>query len=78
MPPELGVKGNWFTTFGSLTGVDKSTVTYNDNSSIRLSTGIGVSWASPFGPISIIISEALLKEAYDVTESLSFGIGTTF
>ena len=40
--------------------------------------GLGVSWASPFGPISVIISEALLKEAYDVTESVSFGIGTTF
>ena len=78
LPPELGVKGNWFTTFGSLTGVDKNTVTYNDNSSIRLSTGIGVSWDSPFGPISVIISEALLKEDYDVTESVSFGIGTAF
>ena len=78
LPPELGVKGNWFTTFGSLTGVDKNTVTYNDNSSIRLSTGLGVSWASPFGPISVIVSEALLKEDYDVTESVSFGIGTNF
>ena len=78
LPPELGIKGNWFATFGSLTGVDKNTDTYNDNSSIRLSTGIGISWESPFGPISIIISEALLKENYDLTESLSFGLGTSF
>jgi outer membrane protein insertion porin family len=74
----LGLKGNWFTTLGSITGVDKSTVTYLDNSSIRMSTGIGISWSSPFGPISIILSEALLKEDYDITESISFGIGTKF
>jgi outer membrane protein insertion porin family len=78
LPPELGVKGNWFTTFGSLTGIDKSSVTYYDNGAIRLSTGLGVSWESPFGPISIIFSEAILKEDYDVTESLSFGIGSKF
>ena len=78
LPPELGLKGNWFTTIGSLTGIDKVTVAYNDDSSIRITTGIGVSWNSPFGPISIIFSEALLKESYDRTESVSFGIGTKF
>ena len=78
LPPELGLKGNWFTTFGSLTGIDKSTAAYLDNSSIRVSTGIGISWNSPFGPISIILSEAILKQDYDVTESLSFGIGQKF
>jgi outer membrane protein insertion porin family len=78
LPPELGLNGNWFATFGSVTGIDKSTSAYLDNSSIRLSTGVGVSWSSPFGPISIIISQAILKEDYDVTEALSFGIGTKF
>ena len=78
LPPELGLRGNWFTTLGSISGVDKSTVAYLDNSSIRISTGIGISWSSPFGPISIILSEALLKEDYDITESISFGLGTKF
>ena len=78
LPPELGLRGNWFTTLGSISGIDKSTVAYLDNSSIRMSTGIGISWSSPFGPISIILSEALLKEDYDITESISFGIGTKF
>ena len=78
LPPELGLKGNWFATFGSVTGIDKSTATYFDDSSIRLSTGAGLSWSSPFGPISIILSKAILKEDYDITESLSFGIGTKF
>jgi outer membrane protein insertion porin family len=78
LPPELGVKGNWFTTFGSLFGVDNATVSYHDDSSIRMSTGIGISWASPFGPISVTISEAILKESYDKTETVSFGIGSKF
>ena len=78
LPPELGLKGNWFATFGSVTGIDKSTVTYFDDSSIRLSTGVGISWSSPFGPISIIVSQAILKEDYDITEALSFGVGTKF
>ena len=78
LPPELGIKANWFATAGSLTGVDKSTVSYKDDSSIRLSSGVGLSWNSPFGPISIIFSQALLKKDYDITESVSFGIGTKF
>lgn len=78
LPPELGLKGNFFTTFGTLTGIDKTTVTYHDDSSIRLSTGVGISWSSPFGPISIILSQALLKQSYDRTETVSFGIGTNF
>ena len=78
LPPELGVKGNWFATAGSLTGIDKSSVSYKDDASIRLSTGVGISWNSPFGPISIIFSEAILKEDYDKTESVSFGIGQKF
>jgi len=78
LPPELGIKGNWFTTLGTLTGIDKSTVAYKDDSSIRLSTGLGISWSSPFGPISVIFAKALLKKSYDKTESVSFGIGTKF
>jgi len=78
LPPELGIKGNWFTTLGTLTGIDKSRVAYKDDSSIRLSTGVGISWSSPFGPISVIFSKALLKESYDKIESISFGLGTKF
>ncbi len=78
LPPELGIKANWFATIGSLTGVDKASVSFHDDSSIRMSSGAGLSWNSPFGPISIIFSQAILKEDYDKTESVSFGIGTKF
>ena len=78
LPPELGIKANWFATIGSLTGVDNSSVSFHDDASIRVSSGAGLSWNSPFGPISIIVSHAILKEDYDKTEALSFGIGTKF
>ena len=78
LPPELGLKGNLFTTIGTLTGLDKSSVSYHDDSSIRMSGGVGISWSSPFGPISVILSQAILKESYDITEAVSFGIGTKF
>ncbi len=78
LPPELGLKGNLFTTIGTLTGIDKSNVSYHDDSSIRMSGGVGISWSSPFGPISVILSQAILKESYDRTEAVSFGIGTKF
>ena len=78
LPPELGIRANWFATIGSLTGVDSSSVSFHDDSSIRMSSGAGLSWNSPFGPISIIFAQAILKEDYDKTESVSFGIGTKF
>lgn len=78
LPPELGLRGNIFSTFGTLTSIDKTTVTYNDDSSIRLSAGVGLSWTSPFGPISVMLSQAILKKDYDKTETVSFGIGTKF
>jgi outer membrane protein insertion porin family len=78
LPPELGIRGKWFTTAGSLTGIDNSSLNFKDNGAIRMSTGVGISWNSPFGPISVILSQALLKEDYDITESVSFGIGTKF
>ena len=53
-------------------------MSYNDDASIRLSSGVGISWNSPFGPISVIFSQAILKEDYDITESVSFGIGQKF
>ena len=70
--------GNWFATIGTLTGIDKTTVSYKDDSSLRMSSGVGLSWNSPFGPISVIFSQAILKEDYDITEAISFGIGTKF
>ena len=77
LPQELGVKGSVFSYVGSLSGVDTSSTIFDDFSP-RISSGLGISWQSPFGPISLTFTKAIVKETYDKTESFNFGIGTNF
>ena len=78
LPKELGIKGRAFITAGSLTSIDTSTTNYYDDNSLRLTTGAGVLWQSPFGPIRLDYSFAILKESYDKTDTFSFNVGTLF
>ena len=78
LPKELGMRGRVFTTVGSLSAIDTNTTNYYDDSSIRLTTGAGVLWQSPFGPIRLDYSHAILKKDYDKTETFSFNIGQLF
>ena len=78
LPKELGIKGRTFVTAGTLTTIDTSSTNYYDDSSLRLTTGAGVLWQSPFGPIRLDYSYAILKESYDKTETFSFNVGTLF
>ena len=78
LPKELGVKGRVFATVGSLSSIDTNTTNYYDDASLRLTTGTGVLWQSPFGPIRLDYSHAILKEDYDKTETFSFNIGQLF
>ena len=52
--------------------------TINNNGKIRSSFGLGVDWFTPVGPLNFSISQPILKEDTDVTESVRFNIGTTF
>jgi outer membrane protein insertion porin family len=79
LPEEFGVGGQVFTDFGTIGPTDvASTSGINQSSSLRLSTGFGVSWKSPMGPVSIDIGVPLLKEEFDKTELLKFNFGTKF
>ena len=78
LPKELGMRGRFFATAGSLSSIDTNTTNYYDDSNIRLTTGAGVLWQSPFGPIRFDYSHAILKEDYDKTETFSFNIGQLF
>jgi len=44
----------------------------------RLSVGIGVNWISPFGPLRLDLSKALLSQDGDETKLFSFNVGTQF
>ncbi len=75
---DLPLKGRIFTDFGSSWDVDATGPEVRDENSLRMSAGVGVSWASPFGPIRIDFGIPFLKEDYDREELFRFGFGTRF
>ncbi len=78
LPDEMGILGHVFTDAGSLSKVDDTGPEVLDNSSVRVSAGLGVSWRSPFGPVRGDVAKALVKEEYDETEVFRFNFGTRF
>ena len=78
LPPELGVKGKVFTDLGSAGKIDPTSPTVNDTGSLRASIGVGVNWASPFGPVGMDLGVPLLKEDFDKTELVRVNFGTRF
>ncbi len=78
LPSEFGVKGAVFADVGSLWRVGQkiSGSTIYDDSKMRASIGVGISWDSPFGPISIDYARAIKKQKYDVTQTILFGFST--
>ena len=62
LPKELGIQGRVFSTAGTLTSIDTNNSNYYDEGSLRLTSGAGVLWQSPFGPIRLDYTFAILKE----------------
>ena len=75
---EDGVSGRLFTEAGSLWGIDESGPEIRDTSAVRATGGIGVVWASSFGPIRVDFSKPYLKQDYDKEQIFRFSIGTRF
>jgi outer membrane protein insertion porin family len=63
-----------FTDIGRAFGEDEK-VSVND---LRASTGIGLSWISPMGPLRFSYAKPLRKLAEDKIQRLQFQIGTSF
>jgi outer membrane protein insertion porin family len=78
LPEELRMFGRTFVEGGTLTGLDISSPDIADQASLRAAAGIGLSWLSPLGPISIDLSHAFLKEDQDRTEVFRLSFGTRF
>lgn len=56
---------------------------YGKNDSInseylRFSTGVGVTWVSPFGPLKLVLAKPLNEKDYDNTQVLQFQFGQQF
>ena len=78
LPEEVGVRGAIFTDIGSLYEINESGPEIVDNKSLRLASGVGIAWTSPFGPIRIDFAKAILKESEDQTQLIRFSFGTRF
>lgn len=75
---ELGVLGHAFTDFGSLFDIDETGPGLLDESSLRATAGLGLSWRSPFGPLRLDVATPYLDEDFDEEEVFRFNFGTRF
>ena len=81
LPPEFGIKGHLFTDAGVLGKSDENPIpgdTIANDDSLHLSTGVGVTWDSPFGPIRLDFAEPIMYKSYDKIEHIHFSFGTKF
>ncbi|RWH81159.1 MAG: outer membrane protein assembly factor BamA [Mesorhizobium sp.] len=81
IPESFGLRGAVFADAATLYGskidpslVDQSTV----DMQWRASVGVGLMWASPFGPIRIDYAIPVLKEDTDDVQEFNFGISSRF
>ena len=63
-----------FLDAGGLYGPDE-TIALGD---LRTSTGVGISWISPVGPLRLAYAKPITQFSNDKIQSLQFTIGTTF
>ena len=79
LPEEYQIRGRVFSDFGTLTGTDfEDDIDLNDDATLRLSVGVGLTWVSPFGPLAVDLAYPVLKESYDEDELFRFSVGTSF
>ena len=77
LPENTNADINFFLDVGNVWGVDYDS-NIDDSNKIRASTGAGLNWISPLGPMNFVFSQNISKATTDKTESFSFNLGTTF
>ena len=69
---------NYFLDVGNVWGTDYRASDFDDSNFLRVSTGAGIEWWTPVGPLSLTFSHAIQKKSTDEYEGFQFNIGTTF
>jgi outer membrane protein insertion porin family len=80
-PPELGLKSHFFVDGGILGNSGETAIpgdTIAGGGTLHASTGVGLTWASPFGPVRIDFAEPVIKKSFDKVEHIHFSFGTKF
>ncbi|WP_421913103.1 outer membrane protein assembly factor BamA [Mesorhizobium sp.] len=81
IPESFGLRGAVFADAASLYGSKINLAGLNQvsvGSEIRASVGVGLMWASPFGPIRIDYAIPIKKQPTDDVQEFNFGIATRF
>ena len=81
LPEELGVTGRVFVDAGSAYGIEVKPIAGEpiaESHTIRVATGVGLSWKSPMGPIKIDLGVPVKKAEHDETEVFRVSFGTKF
>jgi len=81
---DFGLRFNAFADAATLYGNDISTADFGGQTLVgadmnwRASVGVGITWASPFGPLRVYYAEPVVKESYDDIKKFGFGASTRF
>ena len=77
VPDEYGLKATAFVDAGSVFRYSGSTASLQvaNKNVVRSSVGAGLTWASPFGALTVDYATPLSKAAYDVVQPLRFSAG---
>lgn len=78
LPNEFGISGRVFADMGSSGQLNPTNSNVDDTGSVRVASGLGVTWKSPFGPIGMDAALPLVKEGFDKDEIFRVNFGTRF
>jgi outer membrane protein insertion porin family len=78
VPEDIGLRGAVFADAGSLWSTSSSAAALpgvaGNAPALRASVGMGLAWDSPLGNLRVDYAFPVLKESYDKTQALSFGL----
>ncbi|WP_257168620.1 outer membrane protein assembly factor BamA [Bradyrhizobium sp. SRS-191] len=77
LPQEYGLRASAFVDAGTVFGYRGPTqnVQVANKNVLRSSVGVGMTWASPFGPLTVDYAVPISKAAYDVVQPFRFSAG---
>ena len=79
IPEGLGLRGAVFADAATVYGSEVSGIAVQgDDMKWRASVGVGLMWASPFGPLRVDYAIPVAKEEHDDVQEFSFGVSTKF
>ncbi len=81
LPKDFGVSGEVFTDIGTIGETDSPPIagsTIQQNSGVRASSGVGIAWKSPMGPIAVDLGFPWMRQSFDKKQIFFFNFGSRF